>query len=57
MSGGEWCVDVYRAKGRWRARAYRRSKHAKQRAFPVKPFILNIRLERTVPRKLRFRLT
>ena len=27
--GGEWCVDVYRAKGRWLARAYRRGKHAR----------------------------
>ena len=27
--GGEWCVDVYRAKGRWLARAYRRGEHAR----------------------------
>jgi hypothetical protein len=27
--GGEWCVDVYRARGRWLARAYRRDEHAR----------------------------
>ena len=29
MCGGEWCVDVYRAKGRWVARAYRRGEHTR----------------------------
>jgi hypothetical protein len=29
MCGGEWCVDVYRAHGRWVARAYRRGEHAR----------------------------
>ncbi len=27
--GGEWCVDVYRARGRWLARAYRRGEHSR----------------------------
>ena len=27
--GGEWCVDMYRAKGRWMARAYRRGEHVR----------------------------
>jgi hypothetical protein len=27
--GGEWCVDVYRARDRWLARAYRRGEHAR----------------------------
>ena len=27
--GGEWCVDVYRSRGRWLARAYRRGEHAR----------------------------
>ena len=29
--GGEWCVDVYRAKGRWLARAYPRGEDARGR--------------------------
>ena len=29
MCGGEWCVDVYRARGRWLARAYRRGEHTR----------------------------
>ena len=29
LCGGEWCVDVYRARGRWLARAYRRGEHAR----------------------------
>ncbi len=26
MCGGEWCVDVYRWRGRWIARAYQKGK-------------------------------
>ena len=29
MCGGEWCVDVFRERGRWLARAYRRGEHAR----------------------------
>ena len=29
MRGGEWCVDVHRARGRWLARAYRRGEHSR----------------------------
>jgi len=27
--GGEWCIDVYRARGRWLARAYRRGERTR----------------------------
>ncbi len=27
--GGEWCVDVYRSRGRWLARAYRRGERTR----------------------------
>ena len=27
LCGGEWYVDVYRSRGRWLARAYRRGEH------------------------------
>jgi hypothetical protein len=29
MCGGEWRVDVYRARGRWLARAYRKGEHTR----------------------------
>ena len=29
LCGDEWCVGVYRAKGRWLARAYRRGEHTR----------------------------
>ena len=29
LCGGEWCVDVYRSRGRWLARAYRRGEHVR----------------------------
>ena len=29
LCGGEWCADVYRSRGRWLARAYRRGEHVR----------------------------